>query len=94
MIKVETPTRYCKEETAMAVAEVWVEWTLTTYLLCSWAVAWVAEEAAVEVEAPAVVCQEDSTWVNKAPAKTSPSDLDERFRISLLHSLFTKIWLI
>jgi len=93
MIKVETLTRYCKEETAMAVVEVWVEWTLTTYLLCSWAAAWVAEEAAAEVEA-AVVCQEDSTWVNKAPAKTSPSDLDERFCISLLHSLFTKIWLI
>ena len=87
--------RYCKEETAIVMVTAWGEWTLTTYSLCSWAEAWVAEEAKVvgaeAVQVP-VVCQEDSTWVNKAPAKASPSNSDELFCISLLpHSLFTNI---
>lgn len=90
MIKVETLMRYCKEETAMEEVTVWVEWTLTTYSLCSWAEAWAAEAIAVGAEA-AVVCQEDAIWVKEAPAKISPSDSDEHIRISLPHSLFTNM---
>ena len=86
MIKVGTPTRYCKEETAMEeVAVVCTEWILMTYLLCSWAEAWavaVAVAIAVGAEA-AVACLEASTWANNKLAKALPSNSDERFRISL-----------
>lgn len=79
MIKVGTPMRYCKEETAnhMDVA-VWEEWIPMTYSLCSWEEAWVAEAIAVGAEA-AVACLEASTWGNKALAKASPSNSDESF---------------